>query len=921
MPTPRKVHLRTILFRLIAIPLCALLFALTYGTYRQYEDGVADAYRTASIIRSMYVEQTEQFLARAKFILFKLSQRPQVQLLDPSHCDPVLKELKALEPNYANVFTLDTDGQLVCSATEVRPGAPVGPDPRHYFAELKRSGQFTVGQPAHGFLSGRLVSTLSYPIRDETGALSGVAAIAVDLLKYQPIIPQEGFPPETVIGIINSEGILIARSENADLQAGMTVKPELIRTLRSEREGTVELTDSRGRSRFYAFGPIVDSDWFVVASIDNRSVISPIISLVWRRLVFILVLVLLLLYITIRSVRRIANSVEQISSTMARVEAGAVHERAILSGPLELHQIAAQMNSMLDARMSAEVTVRQSEERFRTAFNTSPDAIAIIRLEDWQFLEVNDHYTSMTGWDREEVIGKTAKDLRIWRDWEDRKKMILPLQHNGACINLEADFVSKDGHIWNGEVSAHLMTLDGVPCFLVSIRDVTDRNAARQKIHNLSFSDSLTGLPNRQLFLDRLVQAIGSSARNQRQGGLIFVDLDDFRSINETLGHDQGDLLLIEVARRLRACMRGGDTVARLGADEFVVLMKELSANPRDAATEAEALCEKVLSVLRQPYLLAGRMHHRTCSVGISIFGKQDDDAIQLLEWAQLAMNQVKNSGRNALQFFDPQMQAAVTARAEMERGLREAIGNHEIQLHYQPQVTNEGHVIGVEALVRWEDPRVGMISPAEFIPLAESSNLIFLLGQRVLEIACQQLALWSRQPEMAHLSIAVNVSTSQFHQKDFVHQVLSVLKRTGANPLRLKLEITESMLVANVQEVITKMNILKDIGIEFSLDDFGTGYASLAYLKRLPLMQLKIDQSFVRDILIDPNDVAIARMIITLSASMGLLVIAEGVETQAQHDKLSELGCMLYQGYFFSRPLRAQAVEGFVKKGGPSPW
>lgn len=313
MPTSRKVHLRTILFRLLAVPLCALLFALTYGTYRQYEDSVADAYRTASIIRSMYVEQTEQFLARAKFILFKLSQRPQVQALDSSQCDPILQELKALEPNYANVITLDTNGQLVCSASQVRPGRPAGPDPKLYFSEVKRSGQFTVGQPAHGFISGRLVSTLSYPIRNEMGVLTGVAAIAVDLLNYQPIIPQDGFPPETVIGIINSEGILIARSENAELQAGMAVKPELIRTLRREREGTVALSDSRGRSKFYAFGPIVDSDWFVVVSIDERSVISPIIGLVWRRLAFILGLVLLLLYITIRSVRRIANPVEKIS--------------------------------------------------------------------------------------------------------------------------------------------------------------------------------------------------------------------------------------------------------------------------------------------------------------------------------------------------------------------------------------------------------------------------------------------------------------------------------------------------------------------------------------------------------------------------------------------------------------------------------
>ena len=394
----------------------------------------------------------------------------------------------------------------------------------------------------------------------------------------------------------------------------------------------------------------------------------------------------------------------------------------------------------------------------------------------------------------------------------------------------------------------------------------------------------------------------------------MLIDLDDFKIINDTLGHDQGDLLLQQVAKRLQDCVRQSDTVARLGGDEFIVLLEDLSQDGQEVATKATAMGEKIIATLNRPYLINGTEHRSTASIGVSLFdGKHLGNTEEALKQADLAMYQAKSSGRNTLRFFDPQMQAVVNARAILEAGLREAIAQQQFALHYQPQVNGGNKVTGAESLVRWYDPRRGMVSPAEFIPVAEESGLILKLGQWVLDTACNQLAQWAGQACMAHITVAVNVSARQFHQTDFVEQVVNTLKRTGANPQRLKLELTESMLISDVEGVISKMSALKRLGVCFSLDDFGTGYSSLAYLKRLPLDQLKIDLGFVRDILVDTNDAAIAKMVTALAGSMGLAVIAEGVETQDQRDFLVGLGCHDYQGYLFSKPLPLADFEALV--------
>ena len=438
--------------------------------------------------------------------------------------------------------------------------------------------------------------------------------------------------------------------------------------------------------------------------------------------------------------------------------------------------------------------------------------------------------------------------------------------------------------------------------------------AAEEQIQSLAFSDPLTGLPNRQHLIVLLQQL--QLARTQRPGqeALLLVGLDQLKNLNETIGHESSNRLLQSVAQRLGDCTRKGDTLVRLGGNAFVVLLQNLSLLPQQASSEAETVAGKILLALSQAYRIGSSDVHCSASIGITLVDNATpQDADVPLNQAELAMRHAKAAGRNELRFFVPQMQADVSARADLERGLREALLNDQFVLHYQAQVTSEGRVFGSEALLRWKHPLRGMVSPAEFIPVAEESGLILPLGNWVLEAACRQLALWAGKPATADLTLAVNVSAHQFHQADFVDQVLAALRRSGAKAQRLKLELTESMLVTHVEGTITKMNALKERGIRFSLDDFGTGYSSLSYLKRLPLDQLKIDQSFVRNILTDPGDAAIAKMVIALADSIDLAVIAEGVETEAQRNLLADLGCHNYQGYLFSRPLPVHEFEAFV--------
>lgn len=449
----------------------------------------------------------------------------------------------------------------------------------------------------------------------------------------------------------------------------------------------------------------------------------------------------------------------------------------------------------------------------------------------------------------------------------------------------------------------------GVPRFLVLSRDISERKENEDRINNLAFFDPLTQLPNRRLLQDRLEHALVTSQRQQNLGALLFIDLDDFKTLNDNRGHHIGDLLLIAVAKRLTRAVRIQDTVARLGGDEFLVVLEGLDKERNIAASQAQQVGEKILTNLNHAYQLEGHEYFNSPSIGICLFGDQNANIDELLKQADQAMYHAKAAGRNTLRFFDPEMQAITAQRFALQSEIREALQQQQFQLYYQPQLDQQGKVVGAEALIRWLHPQRGMIPPLDFIPIAEASGLITALGNWIVEAACAQLICWSQSVHTAHLILSINVSPRQFQHPQFVDELLAIIARSGADPHKLTLELTESMLVANPQDIISKMDALKPSGITFSLDDFGTGYSSLSYLKRLPISELKIDKSFVNDILTDANDAAIARMIIRLAQSMELTVIAEGVETKAQRDWLESEGCFKYQGYYFGRPV---AIEHF---------
>ncbi|MDP1594370.1 MAG: EAL domain-containing protein [Gallionella sp.] len=557
-----------------------------------------------------------------------------------------------------------------------------------------------------------------------------------------------------------------------------------------------------------------------------------------------------------------------------------------------------------------------AENELRIAATVESQESMMITDADCTILRVNHAFTESTGYTAEEAVGQTPSLLKSGRhDAEFYRAMWESINSTGTWR----------GEIWdrrkNGKVAPDLLTIsavksgDVVTHYVGTHVDITERKAAEEEIKHLAFYDQLTGLPNRRLLLDRVRHALAFSARSGTGGALLFIDLDNFRTLNETLGHNVGDLLLQQVAKRLETCVRRSDSVARLGGDEFVVMLEGLSEQALEAAAQTKIVGDKILAVLNQSYRLALHDYRSTPSIGAVLFDDHQQSMDELLKQADIAMYQAKQNGRNTMRFFDPQMQEAVNARAALEDELGKALDKQQFRLFYQVQMDSARRPLGAEALIRWVHPERGVVFPAEFIPLAEETGLIVSIGQWVLETACAQLGEWQKAEHTSELVLSVNASSQQFRQPDFVEQVLSVVQRHAINPARLKLELTESLLLDNIEDTIANMNALKKIGIMFSMDDFGTGYSSLQYLKRLPLDQIKIDQSFVRDIATDSNDSAIVHTIIAMAKSLKMGIIAEGVETAQQRQVILDNGCTHYQGYLFGKPMPIAEFDALLQK------
>ncbi|MDG1583090.1 EAL domain-containing protein [Pseudomonas sp. GOM6] len=579
------------------------------------------------------------------------------------------------------------------------------------------------------------------------------------------------------------------------------------------------------------------------------------------------------------------------------------------------------VGTLLLRRKIAEQTrhLSNSELRLNTILD-SVEAYIYIKDPEFRYQYANHKICELFGRRRDEVIGATDESFFDAATADNLRANDRRVLQQGERVQLEEINRSIDG---TGEraylsVKLPLRRPDGSIYALCGIStDITEHKKNLEQIHQLAFYDPLTGLPNRRLLQERLQHALDQHQRGQQEGALLFIDLDNFKNLNDTLGHAMGDQFLQQVAQRLRSQVRQEDTLARLGGDEFVLMIERLSAKPAEVFGEIETVANKLLASLAMPYKLQGQLHSSTASIGVTLFSDAEGTVEELLKRADLAMYQAKGAGRNAVRFFDPQMQAEALARVGLENDLRQCLADGKgLLLHYQPQVDPHGTLIGAEALVRWQHPERGLIPPGDFIPLAESTDLIFPLGRWILQEACRQLVAWRDDPLLGSIPLAVNVSARQLHHPNFVTEVMAILEQTGANPARLELELTESQLAVDVEALIGRMEQLRAHKVSFSLDDFGTGYSSLAYLKRLPLSCLKIDRCFVRDLLTDSNDAAIIRTMVALGQSLDLEVVAEGVETTEQRDALLQYGCQLFQGYLFAAPGPAEQLLRWQPQG-----
>jgi diguanylate cyclase (GGDEF)-like protein/PAS domain S-box-containing protein len=647
--------------------------------------------------------------------------------------------------------------------------------------------------------------------------------------------------------------------------------------------------------------------WVIIA-LDRNSYLEEITQIKIKSIFYALTAILFGVLITSLASRYLTRRLYIIQKVADEVQTGSTQLRVNMQGTDEAALLAKQFDSMLDS-----LALREAQ----LASFYSLDLVGLtITSPEKGWISINSCLCTMLEYSEQQLQKMTWVDLThpddLGADIEQFAKL---LANEMDGYSLEKRFISRTGKVITTMLVVRCVRKEDrtVDYIMAMVQDISKQKADAIQIEQLAYFDPLTNLPNRRLLDDRLAQALVLSERSEQYGALLFLDLDNFKTLNDTLGHDIGDMLLQQVAKRLITIIREGDTVTRFGGDEFVILLESLNTNAIIAATEINAIANNILDSINQPYNLAGHTYSSSTCIGASLFKGHKTTPDDLLKQADISMYQAKKSGRNAFCFFDPQMESIIINKVELERDLLSALKNREFQLYYQVQVDSSNKRLGAEALIRWIHPKRGIVSPFHFIPLAEDTGIIIEIGKWVLESACIQLNAWQKNSNTAELSLSINVSAKQFHQADFVEIIKKLIELYSINPTLLKIELTESLLLKNIEEVIDKMNSLASIGIQFSLDDFGTGYSSLQYLKKLPLYQLKIDQSFIRDLGIDSNDEVIVKTIISMAHSLGLNVIAEGVENEDQLTYLISQGCTHFQGYLFSKPIPIEKFEKLI--------
>ena len=902
----------------IAIAVVPVFVFVLFDHREQRSRAIEDVHAEISHRLNDAGKEAESAHHMVSLVLQIMARSDNLRSLDAEECSAISRRLLESLDGFSNIGAALPDGSVFCSAHH--SAAPVNVSDRAWFRTSIQGKGISPGEFIIGRISGKPGMVFGYPLITPSGQVQGVLFASITTAWFDDLINRFKLPPGWEASLISATGRVLSHHPDSSRWRDHTVSPTTLERMAAGlqmQNGITQLPGLDGTVRLYGLATprFAPGSGFIAigAPIDHTT------DALDRRFQFHIAL---LAVVTLASAlvarfyiyQLIEVWASRIHRAIARIGAGELATRiGHQTGVAELDDLSHGIDKMATGIQQRDAELRQ----LSMAIEQSPECIVITDTSA-SILYVNDAFERTTGYTRTDVVGRNPRILNTGLTPKATYDAMWASLMKGEVWRGEFHNTRKDGSTYLELATiAPIKGPDGVVTHFVAVKeDITQRKQSEALLHRLAYYDALTDLPNRALLHDRLAQAIRGSSRSDIYGMLMLLDIDRFQQLNDTLGHAAGDQLLRNVAKRLRASVRDEDTVARHGDDDFAILIDHIGDSEADALAHAEQIARKLQRELEAPYRLGeveSDLHYATLSIGISLFQGKADTLDSLLKQAEVALYRAKQDGRNNVRFFNPDMQAVVDAHARMEARLHEALESGAFRLFYQPQVDRHGKLTGAEALIRWPQADGSMVSPAAFIPLAEDTGQIVPLGLWVLRTACAQLAQWQRDERTRHLTIAVNVSARQFHQPDFVSSVKRAVIASGIDPSRLKLELTESTILGELDETVVRMNQLRELGIHFALDDFGTGYSSLAYLKRLPFAQLKIDQSFVREIAQNEGSEAIVLAILSMSHALGMEVIAEGVESPTQREFLRLHGCAFYQGYLFSKPIPIEAWDDFL--------
>ena len=914
--------LRSRLLLLMLIAMTPWVLALAYHMWEERNHAIAEAIGAELALARSASTRQEQAIANARNLLMVLATLPEVRTGAADACRARLVDIHhSASEEFANFLVTDAHGAMLCAA---KGRANMDFSDRDWYRDAVGSRGFVVGRYIIGRIQGRPILSVATPILDEDGRVARVAMVALDVAWLGRLLQASNIGTDATMSVIDSQGVVMARHDHAlAADHGILGKPHSLAPLVADiaagkEEGTGEGVNGHNVRVLYAYARLPGSAdqggrVYVGVTLPRQVILAQAhrdfaLNMAWLGALTLALLVgtwFLTESFVLRKVATLAKAARRIASGDFKARAALGH------GHGELSELSHAFDDM----------ARSIEEQFqqtRGVMDVTPEAI-ILSDEAGRIVMVNAHACEMFGYAEDELLGQPVEMLvpprlrAAHRGHRERYDGVAISRGMGDRMDLCA--CRKDGGEFPVDVSIGMLKNEQGKLSVSAVRDISERKKFEAQIIHQATHDALTELPNRVFFRELLTRAMAQARRAQKLMAVMFVDLDGFKNINDTLGHEAGDALLKSIAQRIVSVLRKDDVVARQGGDEFTIMLQGVKV-----FQDIVQVAVKMLEVIAEPLHYDHHEMHVTASVGITVFPVDDEDVDSLLRNADTAMYRAKEAGKNAFRFYTAEMNAAIRERMEIEAGLRHALQEGQFTLAYQPQAEiHDLGVIGMEALVRWNHPELGPIPPDKFIPVAEDSGLIVPIGEWVLRGACRQIKLW-REMGFHDLKIAVNLSARQFHQENLLDMIAGVLAETGLDPRSgaLELELTESMVVQNIERTVAIMAKLSQMGLRIAIDDFGTGYSSLSYLKRFAISTLKIDRSFVRDIVSDVDDSAIASTVVALGHSLELRVIAEGVETLEQLEHLRAMGCDEIQGYYLGRPLPAEAATHFLRAAFP---